>query len=121
MVVGSAKEARKNKEKWAEYMRKYRKARPDIMRRIDLKKNFGITPEDYQQLLDKQNGVCAICGLPERKVDYRSKRLLPLAVDHCHTTKKIRGLLCADCNRAIGMLKDDVTILESAISYLKGE
>jgi len=118
MIAGSAKEARRTKEGWAEYMRNYRKARPDVMRKIDLKKNFGITPEDYENMLTSQNGVCAICKQPETKLDYRSKKLLPLSVDHCHSTNKIRGLLCADCNRAIGMLHDDVTILESAIKYL---
>ena len=110
---------RKNKESWAKYMREYRKKNPEIMRRIDLKKNYGLTLEEYEKYLVAQNYSCAICKQPETKLDWKTKRLLPLAVDHCHTTEKIRGLLCADCNRALGMFQDNQEILQNAIEYLK--
>ena len=108
------------KEGKALYMREYRKRRPEVFRRISLKKNYGMSMEDYQTLLENQNNVCAICKQPETKLDWKSKKLLPLSVDHCHTTEKIRGLLCADCNRALGMFQDDQEVLQNAIDYLNG-
>lgn len=103
----------------AQYMREYRKDNPEIFKRIDLKKNFGISLEYYYKLLDEQGNVCAICEQPETAID--SKRGVPfsLAVDHKHETGVVRGLLCMKCNRAIGMLNDDTEILKKAIKYLE--
>jgi len=78
----------------------------------NLKRNFNLTTEEYAQMLEKQGGVCAICS----KTCTRS-----LAVDHDHITGVVRGLLCNNCNRGLGHLQDDVTILENAVSYLKGQ
>lgn len=75
-----------------------------------LKQVFGITLEDYNKLLSEQGGVCKIC------LGKDSDRML--AVDHCHTTGKIRGLLCQKCNRAIGQLDDSIERLKRAIIYL---
>lgn len=76
-----------------------------------LKKTFGITLEQYREMLSDQNGTCAIC-LREDSSDRM------LAVDHCHKTGKVRGLLCQMCNRAIGQLDDDISRLRRAIDYL---
>lgn len=81
-----------------------------------LKKAYGITLKEYEELLSKQNGKCVICNI-DNNGKYRSK-LRAFAVDHCHSTGKIRGLLCSDCNTGIGLLKDNVNFLESAIKYL---
>lgn len=78
-----------------------------------LKTTYGITLEHYKELLAKQNGKCAICKMPEADELYRR-----LAVDHCHDTLKVRGLLCHRCNRGIGMFKNSVDNLRSAIVYL---
>ena len=76
-----------------------------------LHKRFGITVEDYDALLAKQKGVCAICGaMPTTK--------LRLPVDHNHQTGMIRGLLCHKCNRAIGLFKDSPQNILSAFQYL---
>jgi hypothetical protein len=80
---------------------------------------FGINIEQYQKMFDEQNGCCAVCGETETEIHPRSGRLRRLAVDHCHKTGKVRGLLCNNCNRAIGLLKDDPTVLRSAINYLE--
>ncbi len=101
-------------------MREYRKRRPDVMKNIVLKKNFKITLEDYQSMERDQNGVCKICKQPETKLDHRTKQPRALAVDHCHKTGKVRGLLCSDCNTAIGLLKDDVHLMQTAIDYVSG-
>lgn len=80
-----------------------------IMRR-DLRK-YGLTVEQYQQLLKEQGGVCKICRLPPA-----ARRL---AVDHDHDTKVIRGLLCVSCNRGLGMFRDNPNLLSEAKSYLE--
>lgn len=76
-------------------------------------KLFGITQAQYNEMLLKQNYSCAIC---HTHVDSFSK---DLAVDHCHTTGKVRGLLCSNCNLGIGNFKDDITLLNTAIEYIK--
>lgn len=75
---------------------------------------FKFTDEEYEALVAKQQGLCAICGST-----CSSGR--NLAVDHCHKTGKVRGLLCGNCNRAIGQLGDDPERIERAASYLRGE
>lgn len=89
-----------------------------IRRNGNLKRTYGITLEQYEQMLTDQGGNCAICLKPETgKTQYGVKSL---AVDHCHKTGKIRGLLCEKCNRAIGQLHDDVDVLRRAIDYIQG-
>lgn len=79
-----------------------------------VERKFGITKEEYLSLLESQNGVCAICGNPETCI--RNKAL---AVDHSHITRRVRGLLCSNCNKAIGLLKDDPKIVQKALNYLR--
>lgn len=80
-------------------------------RKEQLKSRWGMTPLGYNRRLSKQNGVCAICG--EKPDKDRN-----LAIDHCHKTKKIRGLLCLNCNLGLGNFKDNLDILASAVSYV---
>ena len=84
-----------------------------------LKQQFGITEDQYNEMSLKQNHLCAICFKPETSYDPTWKKVKKLAVDHCHETGKIRGLLCGRCNMSIGRFEDSIKILESAISYLK--
>jgi hypothetical protein len=76
-----------------------------------LKKDFGITLQEYNELFEKQGQRCCICG----KENKSGKRF---PVDHCHTTLKIRGILCDQCNNGLGLFYDNPTFLESAIKYL---
>lgn len=91
---------------------KVKEANPELYNRKQkdsyLKSKYGITIEDYYQMVDNQNSKCLIC-----------KNEYPLYVDHNHTTHKVRGLLCSDCNSGIGLLKEDENILLSAIKYIK--
>lgn len=73
---------------------------------------YGITPEQYQDMLQAQGGVCAIC----RNTCSTGRKL---CVDHCHETGRIRGLLCSECNNGIGKLKDSPTLLRIAANYLE--
>lgn len=68
-------------------------------------------------MYDAQGGVCAICHKPETAT--RRGKLKALAVDHCHDTGLVRGLLCVECNTGIGKLREDTAILRSAIRYLE--
>lgn len=76
-----------------------------------LKREYNITFMDYEKMFIKQKGVCKICERP-------SKPKL-LAVDHNHETGKIRGLLCSQCNTALGLLQDNSSICIRAAKYLK--
>ncbi len=87
-------------------------------RRSDLKKKYGISIEQYQEMLVKQEFACAVCKEPEKYSTSANCDPI-LAVDHCHSTNKVRGLLCSQCNQGIGKFKDSIELLEAAISYLK--
>lgn len=83
----------------------------------DLKQHYGITSECYQAMFIAQKGVCATCGQPETTIDYRTKQLKNLQVDHCHTTGKVRALLCKECNNALGLLHDDPERIHLLLKY----
>lgn len=87
---------------------------PDYWRRNKLQRHYGLTPEQYDALLERQGGRCAICvgeGPGRKGSDF-------FAVDHDHDTGMIRGLLCSTCNMGLGSFKDDPTRLSKAIEYL---
>lgn len=93
---------------------KFRKLFPEkaekSVRSSQLKKKYGLTPAEYDLLFSSQKGLCAICGeLSDRRLD----------VDHCHTSGKIRALLCRYCNLGIGNFKDSIYKLLKAVDYLK--
>lgn len=102
-----------------EYQRVYRAMNPDKTKDRDLRRKYGITLADWQKMYDEQGGVCKICGTPETKVDRRQGVVRSLSVDHCHGTGKVRGLLCSDCNTAIGLFKHSEGLLNKAIKYCK--
>jgi len=91
---------------------KHRARSRKSVRKWRLKKNFGLTPEDVDRMLASQDGQC-VCGATDAgfKKDW--------AVDHCHETQKIRGLLCHPCNVALGLLKDDPVRLRVLADYLE--
>ena len=78
-----------------------------------LKSTYGITLEEYNIKLKNQNHKCAICFSDE--VDVFNQTLY---VDHCHTTNKVRGLLCHPCNVSLGLLKENIQVLDNAKTYL---
>ena len=92
---------------------KYRE-NPMVWREAELKRRYDMNQDDYNQILTEQNNCCAICGTT--KPGARRKHFM---IDHCHTTGKVRGLLCKSCNIAIGEFKDDVSLLEKAVLYLR--
>ena len=77
-----------------------------------LRYTYDMSVEDYDSLVQKQNGVCAICKEPERRHPH-------LLVDHNHETGKVRGLLCDNCNKGLGHFKDNLGKLLKAVGYLQ--
>jgi hypothetical protein len=77
------------------------------------KDKYGISLESYTKMLENQQGCCSICKTPQVNLK------ITLAVDHCHSTGKVRGLLCRNCNLMIGFAKDNKELLSSAIRYLE--
>ena len=81
-------------------------------RRRQLLERYGISLEQYEAILARQGGACAICREPARGT---------LAVDHCHATGEVRGLLCFKCNVVLGLCEDDPGITLAAIAYLEAD
>ena len=82
-------------------------------------KSFGVTQEDFEGMLEGQDGKCALCLISMDDYSKISQNNRVFSVDHCHSTGKIRGLLCDKCNRGLGFFKDDIEALKRAIEYLK--
>lgn len=98
-----------------------RKNHPGRWQRNHLKKrieDYGGSIEDYDRLFKEQGGRCAICNTPETRIR-KDGTLRYLSVDHCHKSQKVRALLCGCCNVMIGMARDDITLLQKAIAYLR--
>lgn len=87
-----------------------RKRNESLNRRAEVLRRHGLTVEQYQQMLDAQDGRCAIC---------RVQAVRPLPVDHCHSTGAVRGLLCDNCNKGLGMFADSPDRLRAALAYLE--
>jgi hypothetical protein len=104
------------------YARELRRRDPEKARtrerKYELRRRYGIEAADYDRLLKKQRGRCAICRSPEPG-SAGSKPWKYFAVDHCHLTSKVRGLLCANCNRVLGIAKDSSRLLRKAAEYLE--
>ena len=103
--VSICKTCKKNKYKHSD------KAKYNAWAR-QLKRNYGITPDDYNRMFEEQNGVCAGCK-------QHNETGTKFCVDHDHKTGKVRGLLCGPCNRALGLIKDNVSTLLNLSLYLQ--
>lgn len=79
-----------------------------------LKSQYGLTPDDYQEMLTRQRGACAICGSSDPGANRRY-----FCVDHDHETALVRGLLCNSCNKGLGTFADDPERLDRAAAYLR--
>ena len=105
----------KNRTKEIASMRSWQASNPErhaaSRRKSHLLLNYGITPETYEEILGNQNKKCAIC-------DRLPKEGELLHVDHRHADGVVRGLLCGPCNRAIGLISDDVEVAKRLVRYL---
>lgn len=98
----------KDKNKRKEMRYKYQKSEKGKLacRKTKLKRMYGLTIEQYDFMLEQQNYVCAICKRAECSLDPRSQQPYRLALDHNHTTGKVRALLCFHCNRCVGVFEN---------------
>lgn len=110
-------EAERRSQYAAELQDLYRRIRSVGSTDYNRYKRLGVYPDEYQSMLSVQKGLCAICGKEETST-IRGK-VRQLAVDHCHTTGKIRGLLCGNCNRALGLLKEEPDRVKSMLKYIE--
>lgn len=88
-------------------------------REQQLARLFKITMDDYNSMLALQNNLCAICEKPQSKFQKGSDKIRALAVDHNHTTGKVRALLCTSCNTAIGLIQESIPLAYKIIEYLR--
>lgn len=102
-----------NKDKVLALNKEWYEKNPRKRKEYFIRFKFNLSLEEYDAILLSQNGLCAICRETEKTAN-RS-----LAIDHCHKTGTIRGLLCGNCNQGIGKFKDDTSLLENAILYLQ--
>jgi hypothetical protein len=118
-----------NRDRAMAYVRAWQQANPDRvkawrlknraqrlekMREIHLRNKFGLTPCEYDRILESQGGVCALCECPPTPG-------ISLHVDHDHGTGEIRGLLCVRCNNALGLFREDPDLLRRAARYVTAD
>lgn len=102
-----------NTQKCLDVNKEYRALNKKSIKSQKLQYSYGISLEDYNRMKIEQNNKCSICSKDAANLNHK------LNVDHCHVTGKIRGLLCRNCNTALGKFKDDCNILQNAINYIK--
>lgn len=108
------KKKQKEIQKTLNKNKKYKRQDPVYYRALSYKKLYNLTIESYNLMLEQQNNSCAIC---DSKSPGRGGS--NFHVDHCHTTGKVRGLLCTKCNMGLGYFNDDIEALKKAIKYLQ--
>ncbi len=113
--VAYLKNRDQNREKTNSRSREYYRANKEKRRSYLIRKNFNTSERFIRDLMDKQKGCCAICGVSLVSPDSSKS----FNVDHCHETGVIRGLLCHKCNVGIGMFQDNVDIIKNIITYLE--
>lgn len=110
---------RRNPDKVRRMLDEWRRKNPEkdraINRRYKLKNEYGLTEAEVRDMAESQGWKCDICG--DKLVEKEGRAYY--TIDHCHRTGKNRGLLCHKCNRGIGFLNDDITIVEKAVQYLR--
>lgn len=102
-----------NKENLIKKTKAWRKKNPEKLKESYLLRDYGLTLEQFNQMLKAQGQRCAVCRQP-----FGSESSTAPVVDHSHTTGRVRGLLCRRCNTLLGYAKDDEKILAAAAKYL---
>lgn len=105
----------KNKQKVKERKAKYHEKTKEYRRWYTIKLRYGITKEEYETIFKNQGHKCGIC----KNTKSGHKNTDEMVVDHCHKTKKVRGLLCNRCNTLLGSVNEDISILRETIKYIK--
>lgn len=112
---------KKNAKRRNKQTQSYYEKNKDRQKDLYLQRKFGITLDQYNEMLVAQNGVCKLCNRPERAKQKSTGKVKSLAVDHCHDSNRVRGLLCYHCNHIIACLGDNEESAEKLLMYMKGE
>jgi len=104
------KQRRETPEKEKARARAWRKRNPSKRGEYHRRQLYGLTPEQYGEMIRSQNGKCGVCAVPFTKTPH---------VDHDHSTGAVRELLCTGCNRGLGLFKDSPERMRAAIEYLE--
>ncbi len=104
---------RKDPTSHRESSKRWKRENPEKAHDMHLRRTYGVTNGTYEALFTRQGGRCAICKSSDAGVGGR------LHLDHCHATKRVRGLLCTSCNNGIGRFHDDPKLLREAADYLE--
>lgn len=107
-----AANAEKTRESAKRHYYKDHERSKELQRKRKMRSQYGLEPEEFDQMLVDQDGVCAVCG----GVQSNGRRL---AIDHNHETGEVRGLLCDSCNHGLGNFRDDPHLMKTAIKYLR--
>lgn len=102
-----------------EYQREYTKKNPEVRRKSHIKKYYNLDWDVYCRMFASQEGKCKICDTQISLYKDKKSKAETTAVDHCHTTGRVRGLLCSKCNKGLGLFDDNIELLKIAIDYLE--
>lgn len=100
---------KRTRPKRNEYLREWRSNNRDKVKGYNLKRLYGLSHEEFISMVEERQSKCDLCN-----------QVCKLHVDHCHSTNRIRGLLCTNCNTALGKLGDTVESLQKVLRYLNG-
>ena len=105
----------KNKDAINTKIREWKSKNKEGQRAAKLKERYNMSLSEYDEMLIRQGGACAICG----STDVKRKNSKHFLVDHCHSTGRVRGLLCYKCNIGLGAFEDNKVFILSAVKYLE--
>lgn len=112
------KDRKEDPQKYRDWQNKLRAKDPVKRITQEICRTYGLTLEQYEQMVKEHDNKCGICGENETRRSRTKGKVCRLVVDHCHGTGKVRGLLCHSCNVMIGSARDNVEVLQKAIAYL---
>lgn len=105
---------KKNKEKVKNNVKRWRENNPGKTKELQIRRKYGLSMQEYSNLIEKQQFQCAACGIGLKDLPGSE-----IQIDHCHNTGNIRGILCGRCNRALGLLNDDPIKTQKLADYIK--
>ena len=108
-----------NPQMYRDWENRCREKKKEHYQLREIEKRYGMTPGQYDQMLIAQNYKCEICKKEETRASRTVGEISRLCVDHCHSTGKIRSLLCHDCNTGIGKFKESIEIIDAVRNYLE--
>lgn len=108
----------RTKAKRQAWAKTYRERKPEAIRDRRIRRVYGISGAEYAALFRAQDGLCAVCRRPDESQARRASSE-QLAIDHDHSTGRVRGLLCTSCNLALGHLKDDPLRIRALLDYIE--